>query len=188
MELVSSELANRSPGKVLREVVSQVEDSRFLIVNANSIAPSRVSDAVKSYLRAGGKPRLCFAGGRRALSEIDALGLDNDCVGLMLDSADADTPWSDFAWDRIEAVRFRRDFVEDAGRSARTACVLESMLALAREIGMRTLGFGTPQGASVWGHHEFDYSPEASALRHLPKVSKATHRKAVSRLEAIVGR
>ena len=62
--------------------------------------------------------------------------------------------------DRIEAVRFEPSFVDRATRDMRISCALESMLGLARDLGLRTFGhFGTEECASVSDRYDFDYLP-----------------------------
>ena len=78
----------------------------------------------------------------------------------MIDDVGLNSTWADLIWDRIEAVRFGPSFVAQATRDMRTACALESMLGLAREVGLRTLGsHEAAECASVSGHHDFDYLP-----------------------------
>jgi hypothetical protein len=157
-ELPPSAIVGRSFGKALTEAAGQVTSARFLVVDVASVELSLVRRAVQAYQEAGGTARLCLSGGRRLLSEVDALGLDNDRVGLMLDRVDADTSWADLAWDRIEAIRFSPEFLDHARRDMRTSCILESMLALSREVGVRTLGWSqAPDDVSVLGRYDFDY-------------------------------
>ena len=105
-------------------------------------------------------------------SDVDALGLDNDRVGLMLDDVDADTSWTDFAWDRVKPSVSALTSLIAPGVTMRTSCILESMLALAREIGMRTLAHSqTPHGASVLGRYDFDYSPMSVDPEGRPGIS-----------------
>ena len=78
----------------------------------------------------------------------------------MLDGVDTDTTYTDLIWDRIEAVRFKTDFVARAAKDLRTTLALESMLSLAREIGLCTLGDDPlPEGARVSGRYDFSYVP-----------------------------
>ena len=160
VELLSIDSDERSLEAALTDVAGHLGNACFLIVNACRVDAITVRRAIEAFHAAGGDVRLCLAGDRETLTQLDAAGFDSDRVGLMLDEVDLNTRYSDMIWDRIEAVRFNAEFVAHATRDMRTACSLESMLALAREIGLRTLGAdGSPEGAGLSGRHDFNYRP-----------------------------
>jgi hypothetical protein len=79
------------------------------------------------------------------VSPRDLLGLGSQDVGsfgvgLTLDVADAETPFSVIASEHLDAVRFAPDFALECGASVRGLCVLNAMLGLARHVGHATLG------------------------------------------------
>jgi hypothetical protein len=114
---------------------------------------------------------------------VEAAGIDNDRIGLMIDNVGLRTPCSDLIWDRIEAIRFNAEFVAYAARDVRTACALEAMLGLAREVGLRTLGFdAVPDGAGLSGRCDFDYLPVVA-----PKRGPSASRSRTSRKAPLVG-
>jgi hypothetical protein len=159
-ELLPMASGDRSLELALTDVASNLGNARFLIVNVSKIDATTVSRAIGAFHAAGGNTRLCLAGDRETLTQVDAAGFDSDRVGLMLDDVGPNTTCSDLIWDRLEAIRFDPEFVARATRDVRTACALESMLGLAREIGLRTLGTdGSPEGAGVFGRCDFNYQP-----------------------------
>ncbi|MEO8523824.1 MAG: hypothetical protein ABI460_03795 [Caldimonas sp.] len=156
----------------LRSVASHLDKARFLIVNVTQIDVPSLASTIKAFHAAGGVPRLCLAGDRKTLSAVAAAGLDDHRIGLMLDHVDVSTACSDLIWDRIGAVRFDAEFIACAARDVRKACALEAMLGLAREVGLRTLGFSSkPGGASPSGRYAFDYLPTSvtSAAQSPPR-------------------
>ena len=161
----------------LTQVASQLEDARFLVVSVRGVELTGLGRAIDAFRSAGGNARLCLAGDRATLAVVDEAGFDHDHVGLMLDDVDVDTRCSDFIWDRIEAVRFGASFVSRASKDLRVCCALESMLGLARNIGLRTLGFdSTAGGGQVSGRCDFDYLPArvASAISPYPPSARRT--------------
>jgi hypothetical protein len=92
------------------------------------------------------------------LSQVDALGLKCNSLALMLDDVDADTSWSEFLWDKLEAARFSPSFVLKATQDMRTSCALASMLGLTHELGLRSFGHLECR-AEIPAHNDFDYLP-----------------------------
>lgn len=102
--------------------------------------------------------RLCLAGRREILTRIAGSDLNSEQIGLMLDDVDADTPLSEFLWDRLEAVRFKSEFVRHARGHVRKGCALEAMLSLCHEIGLCTLGLDTiSTRTGLTQRTQFDY-------------------------------
>ena len=149
----------------MRRAARQLGHARFLVVNIESADVADLHAGIEAFHAAGGSARVCLAGDRKTLGRLDAAAFDNDHVGLMLDAVDADTPCADLVWDRIEAVRFAAAFVAAAVSNLRLCCALESMLGLARDIGLCTLGANAvPGGASLCGRADFDYLPVEESL------------------------
>jgi len=188
-ELLFDQSGDGSLESTLTGITGRLGSAKFLVVNVNDIAVSTLGQAIDSFHRTGCGVRLCLAGSRQALMQVDALGLDNDRVGLMIDAVNAQSTWSDLIWDRLEAVRFNPEFVDCATRNMRFACVLESMLALAREVGLRTLGsYGAAQCASVSGQYDFDYLPTPVDSAPQSRISGSVPRSYRSGVAAIVDR
>ena len=117
----------------------------------------RIGATIKTLKRLG-TARLCLAGRRGVLKAITDSDLDSDRIGLMLDDVDVETPLSELVWDRIEAVRFKPEFVVQASSDLRKGCVLKSMLSLCGDIGLCTLGLDASSArASPVQRTEFDY-------------------------------
>ncbi len=162
----------------LSRITTDLTGAAFLVVRIDGIQASAVAQAVESFYRGGGNTRLCLAGGRATLGVIDAASIDCDRTGLLLDEVDVDTPLSDLVWDRIEAVRFRPDFVAKAARHLRTGCALDAMLSLANDVGLCTFGFDVmPDGTSVTGRATFDYLPLAASTPVRRSVGHARARR-----------
>lgn len=163
-ELLPSPADGDAMAIALARVAGDLAGAAFLVVGVGGVEASAVGQAVESFQRAGGRARLCLAGDRATLGAIDAAAIDCDRVGLLLDDVDADTPLSELVWSRIEAVRFSADFVARAALDLRLGYALESMLGLARDLGLCTLGIDAlPDGASVAGRADFDYLAMAAA-------------------------
>lgn len=161
-ELVPSLADGDAMALALSRVAGDLGGAAFLVVGVDDIHPLAVAQAVQSFHRAGGVARLCLAGRRGTLGALTG-SIDCDQVGLLLDDVDADTPLSEVVWNRLEAMRFTAGFVTRAASDLRLGYALDSMLALARDVGLCTLGFDAmPDGASVAGRAEFDYLPRTA--------------------------
>ena len=172
-----SSIGGHSLELALPQVAGQLKDARFLVVGVRGVEVTGLSRAIHAFRAAGGNARLCLAGDRATLVAVDQAGFDHNHVGLMLDDVDVDTACSHLIWDRIEAVRFGATFVSRASNDLRVSCALESMLGLARNIGLRTLGFdSTAGGGKVSGRCDFDYLPArvASAISPYPPSARRT--------------
>ncbi len=157
----------------LARVAREVDGNAFLIVRVDEVDSAEVNKAINAFQRSAGGTRLCLAGIQSTLDRLSGAPFDRDRVGWMLDNIDVTTPLSEIISERIEAIRFRADFTSRAGRNMRLGFVLESMLMLARDLGLCSLGsddaFG---GADVTGRMEFDYSPLHSAKAVKPVVTR----------------
>lgn len=159
-------LAPATDGEALSAALrrSRLDETSFLIFRVEGLELAAIAEAVETVFGVVTTTRLCLTGNRATLDSLPGAVIDDDRVGLMLDDVDAHTPLADVVWDRIEAIRFGPDFVARAGRNMRLGFVLESMLGLARELGLCTLGANpVPGGARVAGRFEFDYLPAAVA-------------------------
>ena len=169
----------------LRTGTARARAATFLVVSVDRLPAPEVRAVVDSFIAAGHTPRLCLAVSGAGLATLESTKVDPDHVGWMLDGVDADTPLTHLIDDRIEAIRFSRDFVSSAARNMRVGCALESMLSLAHELGLCTLGFDVvPAGASVTGRHDFDYVAAPPAPETLPPRARARvarHELSVSR-------
>lgn len=191
-------LLGRSLEHGLAGVAGRLGGEQFLIVGVDDAHVAEVDRATRAFRAAGGLSRLCLAGDRQTLTQIASAGFDNDFVGLMLEDVNVSTAYSDLIWDRIEGVRFSAHFVAQAARDMRTALALESMLSLAREVGLCTLGANPiPDGARIVGRYDFDYvrAPvsfaETSSLRsssNLLRPSASPNAASLKRLRASTGK
>jgi hypothetical protein len=160
-----------------------------LVVKIRETDVSALSLAVESFHSTGSKVRLCFAGGSRVLSQAASVGLDSEIVGLMADDVDAETSCSELIWDRIEAARFEPSFVVRATRDMRISCALESMLGLARDLGLRTFGhFGPAECASVSDRYDFDYLPVPVGMVDTLKSIRTPFKRARTQATVTAGR
>lgn len=146
----------------LGQLHSRADDATFLVARLDpdhQLTAGSISKALEVD-RLARPARLCLAASHAGLAKLDTCILDSDRIGLMLDDVDAQTPAAHLIWDRIEAIRFQPEFVASAARNLRLSCALESMLRLAKEIGLCTLGTEAfPYGGSIDGLCEFDYVP-----------------------------
>lgn len=148
----------------METTASTADQASFLVVSVNGLTPAAIDSFVASSGVSSSTPRLCLALSGDQLGTIDGVTFDPEHVGWMLDNVDAATPLAQLIDDRIEAIRFSSDFVSAAARQMRLGCALESMLSLAHELGLCTLGFDVvPSGATVTGRQEFDYIATAPA-------------------------
>jgi hypothetical protein len=112
-----------------------------------------------------GAPHVCLALRHESVRSMDPELLRANRFAVLLDDIDEDTPLSALRHESIEAVRFDLRFVEHASTESRRACILETMLNLARDFGLATLGAVPRSGQSPGGNFDFDYiaAPEAMA-------------------------
>ncbi|MEO7057942.1 MAG: hypothetical protein ABI143_14150 [Caldimonas sp.] len=167
-----------------------LDDDAFVMAQIDGV-PCLDGGAITKSLRvlrsSGSRARLCLVGRRDALQRIDEDRYDHDQVGLMLDGVDAETPAAQLIWDRIEAVRFHHDFIAAATHSFRLGCALESMLRLAKNMGLCTLGHhGISSGDTFEDREDFDYvqmpsrNDSARARNRAGQVVESLVRSAVS--------
>lgn len=142
---------------------TDVEGSAFVIVRLPRRDDER-SRALDAIVRSALAPRICVSVDSSSLHEVQDQVRNGDGVALMLDEVDAQTPPADFIRGSLNAVRFRADFVARAARDVRHGCALSAMLALARDLGLATLGPVTaPNEDWLVPGTQFDYVPVYSA-------------------------
>lgn len=147
----------------------------FVILGIDDLPLPVVAHAIESYRDMRNASRLCLAGRHESLSRIHEAGVGDRNVGLMLDGVAACTPLSALICERIEAVRFDSVFVSASSLDMRIGLVLKSMLALARELGLCTLGERVAvSGRRPVGRFEFDYVPPGFVANH-PAVGAHCH-------------
>jgi hypothetical protein len=165
VELMGSPTQNDELRQLLPRLIRQIGHAAFVVVPVENLDSEAVRLGVEAFHAAGGTARICLAGRHAALEAIDLEVVGSDDVGFLLDAVGIDTPLSELIWDRIQAVRFDADFVMRAAKNLRVGCALESMLALARDIGLCTLGADAmPQGGTLTGRTAFDYLPVSGRL------------------------
>lgn len=156
-ELASGLFNPSTLGTVLSQTAPHLGDVQFLILRASDLSLAEVEQAQESFMAGGGTARLCLAGQRATLEHLAES--DGERVGFMLDDMDLQTPCSELIWDGFEAVRFSDHFVAQALRDVRAGCAFDSMLGLARELGLRTLGPIVAAQFVPFDRFAFDYVP-----------------------------
>jgi hypothetical protein len=128
----------------------------FVFAALDSVQPDEIAIAVSRASGFSHGARVFVALDHETLSVMDAEFLRDMHVGIVLDQVDSHTPLSAVSADLIEAVRFEESFVQRASANARMACVLDTMLRLAHDLGLATLATTATRGRSNTGI-EFDY-------------------------------
>jgi hypothetical protein len=118
----------------------ELRDAAFVVVRLGALERERSKPIVVAANTWSHSARLCLAVDRGTLERIDFGALVAERVGLILDDVDAETPLSAIARDSVEAIRFGADFVARARGNVRVGCVLATMLDLASNLGLGTLG------------------------------------------------
>jgi hypothetical protein len=160
-ELLGPPLAPDAVGTALADLrPSDIEGGTFLFVRLATTSHGGVSAAMATVRDLVSGVRVCLAIDRTTLDRVDSGLVNSGGVGLALDDVDEDTPLSAIARNPVEAIRFRAEFVARASRSLRLGCVLESMLLLARNLGICTTGPSTAASDnSISPTPIFDYVP-----------------------------
>lgn len=138
----------------------------FVFTALDSARPDEIAIAISRASDFSCEARICVALDQETLVGMDAAFLRSKNVGIVLDQVDSDTPLSAIGADLIVAVRFKEGFVVRSSVDARSACILETMLRLAHDLGLATLANEVPPGRPC-GALEFDYVSAAgpSSLR-----------------------
>lgn len=167
VEIADLGLCNGRLEAELDRVLGGLHETRpsFVIVSGLSSprdlrkAISRLSDFVASA-------HVCFALDHASILTLDSELLRDTKFSVLLDRVNAETPLGAMSDECVEAVRFDATFADKAASNLRLSCVLDSMLRLARELGVATLGWPFDPEHSPTGEFEFDYvaAPELSEL------------------------
>lgn len=104
--------------------------------------------SVETMLKALGasalKNRLGVLFDTGSVGKVNAEELRGCGAACVLDVLASDVSFAAFSDERLAAIRFSSDFVTESLRSIRGSLLLESMLHLARELGLLTLGQAVP--------------------------------------------
>ena len=138
----------------------ELEGSSFFLVRIGQANSDCLKMAVAAANGFAYSARLCLAVDAPTLRALPLASIDEARVGLVLDDIDAHTPLTELAREGIEAIRFRPEFVARAMNNLRVACILRSMLLLAHNLGLCTLGSGDVAGSEQ--AVGFDYVPDSS--------------------------
>ena len=158
-ELVRAPADAENLAKALIRATSDEKGLAFLILGVQDLRPDVLQAVLDRQLT---HPRLTLAADRATLEHFCSQSSDGR-VGLMLDNVDVDTPLSSLIWEHLEAVRFSQVAVTRAARDLRTNCALESMLYLAKNLGLCAFGpSGASEGELFPGNAAFDYLPYPS--------------------------
>lgn len=170
-ELLPAPLSSDAFARALSTLATdETRDFAFLVIKVLADSEAAFQSTIQAANATTIEPRLCLAVNCTSLEAIDLSSIDNHHVGIMLDDVDADTPLSSIANGSIEAIRFRSEFVASASQGLRLGCVLESMLLLAHNLGLSTLGPPGPVKDDVaWPAPKFDYTP---SLRPMPSTNR----------------
>ena len=179
-ELVAPQALPDALVEVLTHLSAALPDGTpFVIVRMAASEGAALRQTAEAANRAEFDFRICLALGAEQLTMLDASTLGGDRISVMLDDVDEKTCLHEFIGNGIEAVRFREDFVFRASRNLRLGCALDSMLHLARNLGLRTFGAPCSAGDSASSSTpEFDYVPAprdclAGDLQPLQRSSSA---------------
>ncbi len=156
-------------------VLGESNELAFIIVRLDADDRAALDQAIKAANSAPIELRVCLAMNHTSLDALDVNSIDGSHVGVMLDDVDADTPLSAMTKSPVEAIRFRAEFVARASRNLRVGCVLESMLLLAHNLGLCTMGPSTSAvDESIAATPRFDYVPAPTSP--LPSSSRTSPR------------
>ncbi len=164
-ELVSQPVAPQAFRAALAFLATAVPvESAFVLVRLAGGDDVANREAIEAANESTLSQRLCVAVDQSTLTSVDFSDLNNERVGLVLDSIDADTPLAAIAHDSIEAIRFSSDFVRRASGNLRQSCLLEAMSGFARNLGLCTLGPQVDRSNHLIAPGlEFDYVPDYPA-------------------------
>ena len=137
-------------------------DAVFLMIRLAPTGRRGVATAMSLARDFSSDTRVSLAIDSETLLEVGSRRVDTAQTSLILDDVNAQTPPCHIGHEAIDAIRFSPDFVLLASRSARYHCMLDSMVSLARSLGLATLSAVTEatRDASVLGL-EFDWVPVA---------------------------
>lgn len=141
LELLGAPCLTDTLGATLASVHAESShaDAAFLMIRLAPTAQRDLATAIGLARDFSAHTRVSFAIGSETLLEIGSRRMDTAQTTLTLDDVDAETPPGQIAHEAIDAIRFSPGFVLLASRSVRYRCVLDSMMSLARSLGIATL-------------------------------------------------
>jgi hypothetical protein len=139
----------------------------FVIAGFAPSAPRDLAKAISRSCDSFSSAHVCLAIDHETLLAMDPAILRDKRFGILLDEVNAKTPLSAVISDSVEAVRFDEKFLEEASTDLRLSCVVDSMLRLAHDLGLATLGSMSSPVQRRTGEFEFDYvsAPKQSESR-----------------------
>lgn len=163
-EVVLTDIGTERLAEVLAGSVDTVKGCSMLIVALASMDRPMFLSAWATAQDSRFPVRICFAVDRKTLARLGTSLPTSDRIGILLDGVDDETPLADVARDAVEAVRFESGFVARASEHLRSECVLDALLALARSLGVATLGARARdgQGFCLAPQEDFDFVPDCS--------------------------
>jgi hypothetical protein len=158
IELLGFEPASGRLESKLDQVLGSLDgvNPSFVIVSVPSFA-SDVSTAISQLSNFLTSAHVCFALDHETLLTLDPRWLRDLRFGVLLDGVNAETPLGAFGAECVEAVRFDGEFAKKASRDLRLSCVMESVLRLARELGVASLRSPLSPEHRDRGEFKFDY-------------------------------
>jgi hypothetical protein len=115
-------------------------EATFFLVRIATTDHIGVATAIEQAAAFSFDARVCLALDQSTLSQVDVRRLEMTTVGLLLDGVNVRTSVAGMIHEAIEAVRFEPAFVSAAAHDIRLGCALRSMLDLATNLGLATLG------------------------------------------------
>ena len=163
-ELSIESIAANQLSDVLAANISRVRRCKMLLVRMRAVDRACLLAAWATAQAANFPIRICFAVDRSTLATIGPDLPADERVGLLLDGVDDTTPPIDMVNEAVEAIRFDARFVAKATRNLRSECVLDALLALAKNTGLATLGPESRTAHGSWRvpQVDFDFVAEAA--------------------------
>lgn len=173
------EIAHQAPPQPRTEVGAgkrtsdtPVAPPTFVFAALHSVRSDEVAGAVSRASDLARGARIFIAVDQDILSAMDAEFLTDRRVGIVLDHVNSHTPLSALCGELIAAVRFDDSFIQLACKDGRTACILDTVLRLTRDLGLATLATRVIRGCSSAGF-EFDYvATPAAPIEHAVLMAK----------------
>ena len=129
----------------------------FVIAGFASSLPRDLAKAISQSRDFSSCAHVCLALDYKTLLALDPAILRDEKFGVLLDQVDASTPLSAISAEPVEALRFEGDFVQRASTDLRLSCIVDSMLKLAHDLGLATLGSTSDSERPQKSGFDFDY-------------------------------
>jgi len=143
----------------------------FVVIGIGALSTDAARRALRVFSERDLSSRVYFAVDAADLERLDFGAVDNSRAGLLIEGVESSTPLSVLANESVEVVRFDDRYVTQAMDHLRSACVLDAMLGLVRDLGLCSLGLDLRyQGGSLRRHPSFDYVSTSSS----PPVRKVS--------------